>query len=350
MEVVQRNNEQIFTWAPVLGICGFSGSGKTSLIEQIALAQTSIGRRICVLKHGTHKFDLDREGKDSYRFFQSGADVQLQNDTELCHRQHSDPSVNIIQVIRRLAPNYDGILLEGHKGINIPHKVWLMHPAESEMPGVPGGFEMVLERDADRFDRTNRLFESIIKSSFEDTALNGAILIGGDSRRYGRPKHLVETDGKTWLERTVEVVKPFVHEIVVVGKGDLPPNCQHLPRLWDVPDMAGPVAGIRSIFRWDPLRSWLVLPCDLVHLNAAAIEWLIARRHMSYRAIMPKLSEKSPLEPLFAYYDYRCGPLFEQVESPQQIASFSGIASPVVPPGLAGAWDNFNQPRKRLES
>ena len=51
---------------PVLGFCAQqSGTGKTTLLEQLIPALNSLGIRVSVIKHAHHQFDIDHKGKDS---------------------------------------------------------------------------------------------------------------------------------------------------------------------------------------------------------------------------------------------------------------------------------------------
>ena len=50
----------------------------------------------------------------------------------------------------------------------------------------------------------------------------GCVLIGGRSRRMGRPKHLIEAGGCSWLERTVTLLGHCVEQVVIAGPGDVP--------------------------------------------------------------------------------------------------------------------------------
>jgi len=52
---------------------GSSGSGKTRLITRLIGELKKRGRAVAVIKHCPHGFSLDREGKDSSRFFDVGA-------------------------------------------------------------------------------------------------------------------------------------------------------------------------------------------------------------------------------------------------------------------------------------
>ena len=60
---------------PAISIMGWSGSGKTAFIEKLIPQLRARGLRVGVLKHDSHRFDMDREGKDTWRFGRAGADV-----------------------------------------------------------------------------------------------------------------------------------------------------------------------------------------------------------------------------------------------------------------------------------
>ena len=58
----------------VIGIAGWSGSGKTTVVESlINIFNTKYNFTVCVLKHAHENFKIDQEGKDSYRFSKAGA-------------------------------------------------------------------------------------------------------------------------------------------------------------------------------------------------------------------------------------------------------------------------------------
>lgn len=55
-------------------VAACSNSGKTTLIERIVKLLKVRGLRVAVVKHASAGFELDRPGKDSWRFQQAGAD------------------------------------------------------------------------------------------------------------------------------------------------------------------------------------------------------------------------------------------------------------------------------------
>lgn len=71
---------------PVIGLAGWSGSGKTCLLEKVIPLLKEAGLTLILVKHDVHglKFQTgedgllsDREGTDSFRFTRAGADHVL---------------------------------------------------------------------------------------------------------------------------------------------------------------------------------------------------------------------------------------------------------------------------------
>ncbi|MFQ2367019.1 bifunctional molybdopterin-guanine dinucleotide biosynthesis adaptor protein MobB/molybdopterin molybdotransferase MoeA [Aeromonas enteropelogenes] len=62
---------------PLLGFAAWSGTGKTTLLEQLIPLLVARGLRLGVLKHAHHDFDIDQPGKDSYRLRKAGASQMM---------------------------------------------------------------------------------------------------------------------------------------------------------------------------------------------------------------------------------------------------------------------------------
>ena len=58
---------------PVLGFAAYSGVGKTTLLVKLLALFQARGRRVGVIKHAHHDFDVDHPGKDSYELRKAGA-------------------------------------------------------------------------------------------------------------------------------------------------------------------------------------------------------------------------------------------------------------------------------------
>ena len=62
---------------PVFIFVGHSGSGKTTLVEKLLPELTTRGLRLATIKHAHHKVELDKEGKDSWRYKKAGAVMSM---------------------------------------------------------------------------------------------------------------------------------------------------------------------------------------------------------------------------------------------------------------------------------
>jgi molybdopterin-guanine dinucleotide biosynthesis protein MobB len=62
---------------PVVSVIAKSGTGKTTLLEKLIPELKRRKRRVGVIKHDAHRFDIDRKGKDSWRLTNAGADTMV---------------------------------------------------------------------------------------------------------------------------------------------------------------------------------------------------------------------------------------------------------------------------------
>ncbi|WP_372882897.1 molybdopterin-guanine dinucleotide biosynthesis protein B [Psychromonas sp.] len=58
---------------PLLGFAAFSGTGKTTLLEQLIPLLVRQGLKVALVKHSHHDIEMDQPGKDSYRLRKAGA-------------------------------------------------------------------------------------------------------------------------------------------------------------------------------------------------------------------------------------------------------------------------------------
>ena len=115
------------------GFAGWSGSGKTTLIERLMPLFVKQGLRVSLIKHAHHTFDVDKEGKDSYRHRQAGAREVLVTSSRrwvLMHELRGEVEPSFDAHLRRLSP-CDLLLVEGFKHAPIPKlEVWRAQPGE----------------------------------------------------------------------------------------------------------------------------------------------------------------------------------------------------------------------------
>jgi molybdopterin-guanine dinucleotide biosynthesis protein B len=105
----------------VVGLCGWSGSGKTTLLEQLIAHLRLAGKRVSVVKHAHHAFDIDRPGKDSWRHRQAGAfEVVIASNRRLAKLREFDVEVEpgVHQLIAELC-DCDWAFVEGFKHADV---------------------------------------------------------------------------------------------------------------------------------------------------------------------------------------------------------------------------------------
>ena len=131
----------------VIGVCGWSGSGKTTLIEGVIGALKAAGQRVSVIKHAHHRFDVDHEGKDSWRHRRAGAfEVIVASDRRLAlMREHEvERPYSVHELIAELTPAADWVIVEGFKHADLLKlEVWRagvgdapLYPADPYVVGV----------------------------------------------------------------------------------------------------------------------------------------------------------------------------------------------------------------------
>jgi len=104
---------------PVILIAGFKNSGKTTLIENFIRDLKNNGFKIAVFKHVYYMdFEVDKEGKDTWRYLNSGADgVVAISRGRLYINEKLGRYPNIKYLIKDFLKKYDLIFIEGFKGL-----------------------------------------------------------------------------------------------------------------------------------------------------------------------------------------------------------------------------------------
>lgn len=102
----------------VLSIMGWSGSGKTTVLENVIPILKARGLIVGVLKHDGHDFKMDDERKDTGRYTKAGADV-----TAISCATHAaileNRYLGLTDMLERIN-GVDIILVEGWKGSGLP--------------------------------------------------------------------------------------------------------------------------------------------------------------------------------------------------------------------------------------
>ena len=101
----------------VIGVAGFKNAGKTTLVERLVSELTRRGRRISTVKHAHHSFDIDHEGRDSFRHRKAGASevaVVSRHRWAIIHELRDEEPPRLDEILAKLAP-CDLVIVEGYK-------------------------------------------------------------------------------------------------------------------------------------------------------------------------------------------------------------------------------------------
>ena len=101
----------------VFGITGWKNTGKTGLVERLVTELSFRGFTVSTIKHAHHSFDVDYQGRDSYRHREAGAcEVLLSsgNRWALMHELRGADEMSLADLLTKLTP-VDVVLVEGFK-------------------------------------------------------------------------------------------------------------------------------------------------------------------------------------------------------------------------------------------
>jgi molybdopterin-guanine dinucleotide biosynthesis protein B len=120
---------------PILCFVGRSNSGKTTLIERVIPELVRAGYKVATVKHAGHGFDLDTEGKDSWRHKQAGASsVIIVSKSSMAMFADVPDQMKVEEVRDRFVDgSYDLIIAEGWRSEGYP-KIVVVRDQIGEVP------------------------------------------------------------------------------------------------------------------------------------------------------------------------------------------------------------------------
>lgn len=101
----------------VIGLAGWSGTGKTTLLTRVIPVLVGRGQTVATVKHAHHAFDIDQPGKDSWLHRQAGASavaIVSSRRWALIRELRGDSEPPLAEVLAKLAP-VDLVIVEGFK-------------------------------------------------------------------------------------------------------------------------------------------------------------------------------------------------------------------------------------------
>jgi len=112
----------------VVAFAGYSGAGKTTLIERLIPLLRERGQRVSVVKHAHHGLEIDHPGKDTWRHREAGAYevVAASPQRPVLMREFARPQdLTVHDLIRTLHPGVDWVLVDGFRDSGlIKIEVW----------------------------------------------------------------------------------------------------------------------------------------------------------------------------------------------------------------------------------
>jgi len=105
----------------IIQVVGKKDSGKTSSIEKAVKKLKERNYTVAVIKHSHHEIDL--QGKDTFRFWNAGADIVIFNDSKCVAFYKCNLDLIFLLPV-------DVVIIEGYKELNLGKKIEINSPSE----------------------------------------------------------------------------------------------------------------------------------------------------------------------------------------------------------------------------
>lgn len=137
--------------------------------------------------------------------------------------------------------------------------------------------------------------------------LLGVVMCGGESRRMGRDKGLLETKNTPWAKSIANIfVNLEIEYVLSINAAQIEPYAQLFDDSKLIVDsdfqVRGPLRGLLSIYKKNPARDLLLIACDLQDMDTATVDKLtqfyLANKDQQYLAY----KVQNFIEPLCAIY------------------------------------------------
>ncbi len=105
----------------IISIAGKQNAGKTTLLKDLIPKLKEQGYRVGTLKYNIRKFDIDHEGKDTYKYSNSGADsVAISTQSEFVVMKKTAKPLTLHEIIEAHFNDVDIVLVEGYREDDYP--------------------------------------------------------------------------------------------------------------------------------------------------------------------------------------------------------------------------------------
>ena len=119
---------------PIICIVGASNSGKTTFLEKLIPELSGRGYRIGTVKHDAHGFEMDREGKDTWRHRRAGAStIAISSPVQMATIRQTEGELTLEELAGRYFWTEDVLITEGYKRSRFP-KIEIFRSAVERSP------------------------------------------------------------------------------------------------------------------------------------------------------------------------------------------------------------------------
>jgi len=119
---------------PIVCVVGASNSGKTTFLEKLIPELRGRGYRVGAVKHDAHSFEIDHEGKDTWRLNRAGAEtVVISSPQKVAAVRQTGEEMGLDSLVGRFFWNEDLVITEGFKRSRFP-KVEVFRTAVESTP------------------------------------------------------------------------------------------------------------------------------------------------------------------------------------------------------------------------
>lgn len=111
-----------------VSIIGKSNCGKTTLIERLIPRLKTQGFEVATVKHDAHNFEIDKEGKDSWRHKNAGAKMTIVSSaSKIAIFTDTEKDNSLEDICNRYINGVDIVLIEGYRMSRFP-KIEVLPP------------------------------------------------------------------------------------------------------------------------------------------------------------------------------------------------------------------------------
>jgi molybdopterin-guanine dinucleotide biosynthesis protein A len=161
--------------------------------------------------------------------------------------------------------------------------------------------------------------------------VSAIIQAGGQSRRMGRDKALIDYQGRPIIAHVIATLRALTDDVVVVSNRSDLYSLFGARVIADYDPPCGPLGGLAAGLQAVKAELAIVVACDMPFLNVNLLRWLIDRAE-GYDAVVPQSGAE--FEPLHAVYRRTChNPIVQRIEKGERrvISFFDDVRLRAVP-------------------